>query len=97
MIEKTIDLLGLKASDRVTGFKGTISSVCFDLYGCVQVALTPPAGADGKLGDGHWFDVGRLEVGDKRAMPVPRFAERAAEPTAYDRGPAEKPTSGRRG
>lgn len=32
---KHIDLLGLKAEDKVTGFKGVITTLSFDLYGCV--------------------------------------------------------------
>lgn len=93
MIEKTINLLGLRARDRVTGFRGTITSVSFDLYGCVQVALSPDAKEDQtKLDHGHWFDVARAElIADaERVMPVPAFAARAGEPANYDHGPADK-------
>jgi hypothetical protein len=31
--ERHIELLGLKAKDRITGFSGVIDSVCFDLFG----------------------------------------------------------------
>ncbi len=73
---KYLDYLGLKVKDRVTGFEGVVSSICFDLYGCVQVAITPPAGADGKLGDGHWFDIKRLELKTKKpVIDVPDFRE----------------------
>lgn len=91
MITETIDMLGLRAKDKITGFEGTISTVAFDLYGCVQVVLTPSAGADGKLGDGHWFDVHRLDVQKKRIMPVPDFAAAAVKPKDFKHGPAEKP------
>jgi hypothetical protein len=92
MIDKTVHLLGHRATDKITGFAGVISSVCFDLYGCVQCALTPPIDKDGKIKDGHWFDVSRLTVSrDARAMPCPDFAGRAAEPADYDHGAAEKP------
>ena len=84
-----LELLGKKARDRITRMEGIVSSVCFDLYGCVQVALTPGMNEkDGKLADGHWFDWKRLDVLDhNRAMPIP----------AYEKGPgvevgaAEKP------
>ena len=88
-----IDLLGKTAKDLITGFTGVVSSVSFDLYGCIQVALTPPVDKDGKLADGRWLDVNRLEILDeKRCMPVPKFS---ATPAKHDHGPAEKP-SGKR-
>jgi hypothetical protein len=58
MITETIDLLGCKGKDKVTGYEGIISSVSFDLYGCVQLALTPPAKkGETELKHGHWFDI----------------------------------------
>ena len=92
MINETIGLLGRRAKDRVTGFEGVITSVCFDLYGCVQVGVTPIAGKDGKLGDSHWFDVQRAELLGKTAvMSAPDFAARAATIAEHASGPAEKP------
>ena len=71
---KHFDLLGCKARDKITGFSGVVSSVCFDLYGCVQIVLTPGADKEGKLGEGHWFDEKRIEVLDRTpVMPVPSF------------------------
>lgn len=90
MIDKTINLLGLPATDKVTGITGTITSVSFELYGCVQAWVAPKAGADGKVPDSQWFDVSRLDVGTERVMPVPNFASRAPEPAAYDHGPESK-------
>lgn len=93
-VNSHIDLLGKTVKDRVTGFKGIVSSVSFDLYGCIQVAVTPPADEKGALPDGRWFDVNRVEVGaEARVMPVPPFAPRPAE---HNYGPAEKPSGGRR-
>ncbi len=89
MITATIDLLGYRAKDKVTGLEGVVSSVCFDLYGCVQAALTPPA-KEGTVPSGHWFDVQRLEVSTVRVMTPPDFNARAAIPAEYDSGPAEK-------
>lgn len=93
-----INLLGRKMRDRVTGFEGVVSSISFDLYGCVQAAVTPPVDKDGKLPDGRWFDVQRLsDNGATGVMPVPAF-DRApkfgATPEAHSHGPAEKPARG---
>ena len=89
MIRESIGLLGLKAEDRVTGFSGVISSVTFDLYGCVQAIVTPRVGSDGKTGEGHWFDIKRLTTSE-RVMDVPCFEQinRGDEP-----GPSERPRS----
>lgn len=87
-VRKHISLLGLTAKDKVTGFSGVITTMSFDLYGCVQAVVTPPVDKEGKRHDGHWFDVTRLliSVKDKPAMPVPNYDE------AYlEHGPAEKP------
>jgi hypothetical protein len=82
-------MLGLKARDRVTGFSGVISSVSFDLYGCVLIILTPGVGADGKRGDPEWFDLKRLEVTEPTpVMPQPVFAVAGTE-----KGPSERPRS----
>jgi hypothetical protein len=91
-IEAHVAILGRTARDRITGFIGVVSSVGFDLYGCVQAAITPPLDKDGKLVEGRWFDTNRLElVGEERAMPLPQYA--APETFAY--GPAEKPARDR--
>lgn len=67
-------LLGFKVRDVVTGFSGVVSSVSFDLYGCVQAIVTPEA-KDGKHGEQYWFDVKRLEaLSDEPVMSVPDFA-----------------------
>lgn len=90
MIKETIHLLGHKAVDKVTGFAGVITSVCFDLYGCVQVVITAPAKEGEELKSGHWFDVGRVEVSDETVMPVPTFAAAGDNPANYDKGCAAK-------
>lgn len=69
-----IKLLGCKVRDIVTGFTGVVSSVSFDLYGCVQVVVTPEIDKDGKLENGHWFDAKRLVVLESTpVMNVPAF------------------------
>ena len=84
-----LELLGKKCKDRVTGFVGVVSSVCFDLYGCVQVILAPGMLADGKLGDGHCFDWKRIEILDSTpVMPRPSY-----EKPGKEIGCAERPKS----
>ena len=74
-MKEGMQLLGLKVREVVTGFSGVVTSVSFDLYGCVQ-ALVSPGVKDGKLGDQVWFDVKRLMVSDlEPVMAVPDFAE----------------------
>ena len=73
-VKKHFDKIGFKAVDKVTGFVGVISSISFDLYGCIQYALTPPVGENNKYPDGRWFDYTRLNVkGRKPVMEVPQF------------------------
>ncbi len=89
-LKKHVDLLGLNAEDKVTGFKGVITTVSFDLYGCVQVVITPKINEDGKQGDGHWYDVTRLKIeSDERVMDVPDFDKGYI--AEGKKGAAEKP------
>jgi hypothetical protein len=74
-MKESVGLLGLKVKDVVTGFSGVVSSVSFDLYGCIQVVVTPFVAKDGSLGDGRWFDAKRLKVLEKTpVMEVPTFS-----------------------
>lgn len=85
LVQQSIQMLGLRAKDKVTGFKGIVSSVSFDAYGCVQAVITPPI-KDGKPQDGHWFDIKRLET-SARVLDLPDFDVEAGK----ERGAAEKP------
>jgi len=74
--EQHIKLLGRKAKDEVTGFTGVVTTVSFDLYGCVQAVVTPPVSDSGDIKDGQWFDVTRLTLSwQKPVMPRPDFAK----------------------
>jgi hypothetical protein len=89
-IEKHFEKLGFSGKDKVTGIEGVIDSICFDLYGCIQVSLRPPVAKDGDLKDGRWFDVSRIEVtGKKRVMEPPNFEYGAVAEGLH--GPADKP------
>lgn len=83
-----IDLLGRRARDRVTGLEGVVTSISFDLYGCVQGLLTFQ-GKD-RPGDCMWMDVPRLEItSHHRVMELPNFD--AGYVAEGRKGPAAKP------
>lgn len=64
-----LELLGWKVKDKVTGFKGVVTHIGVDLYGCIQAIVHPPIDVMSKLRDSAWFDIARLEkVGPKRVM-----------------------------
>jgi hypothetical protein len=87
-----LDWLGYEVRDRVSGFAGVADSVCFDLYGCVQVSVSPkhdPKEKERK--QGYWFDVKRLEkTSKKRVLEAPTFTAPGSEI-----GPADKAPYGR--
>ncbi len=74
MKQQHFDLLVRKGKDTVTGFVGVVTSISFDLYGCIQAVLTPPMCKKEGMKDGHWFDVTRIEITDKKpVMNLPDF------------------------
>lgn len=90
-IASHLKLLGVPVRDRVTGFTGVVSSVSFDLYGCVQAVIQPPVDAMGVIPNGLWFDVSRLEIIGDRIMAVPSFDYSPEDVAAGRQGAAEKP------
>jgi hypothetical protein len=91
MLREHVEKLGFKAKDKVTGVSGVITTVCFDLYGCVQAAITPPVEPGGDVKETRWFDVARLEVTDtERVMDVPDFSKGYV--AEGKKGAAEKPS-----
>lgn len=93
-VTRQMKLLGLKVRDRVTGFEGVVTSIGFDLYGCVQAIVSPFAGEKGELKDSRWFDTSRLVVTDKTpVMDLPAWMPKplatASSPSV--RGPESKP------
>ena len=95
-VKRHIELLGMTVCDKVTGFTGVITSVSFDLYGCLQCIVTPRAGDDGKIENGSWFDANRLQMLiAPRVMDLPPFdysLNKKGMPTNQDTGgPAYKP------
>lgn len=91
-LNKHLSLLGLHVEDRVTGFKGVVASVGFDLYGCIQAVVNPGIDANGKPQESLWFDVGRLVITNNiPVMPRPEFEWTPQAVAAGDKGPAERP------
>jgi len=85
-----IGMLGHKATDKVTGLQGVITSMAFDLYGCIQAVLTPEATDGGKVPDGLWMDVARLEITSKKpVMELPNYNKGYV--AQGRKGAAEKP------
>lgn len=89
-VEKHLKLLGIVVEDKVTGFKGTVTSIAFDLFGCIQAIVTPFAGKEGKVEDSRWFDVQRLIIKKKNpVMDMPDFG--SVKIAEGKKGPIEKP------
>lgn len=88
MMKESLALLGLPAKDLSTGFEGVVTSISFDLYGCVAALITPPVDKDGKLLDSAWFDVKRIgKLGDTPVLPRPSFMQEFGA----ERGAASRP------
>ena len=69
-----ITMLGLQVEDAVTGFRGVVTTISFDLYGCIQAIVTPPIGDDDDMKEGKWFDITRLNIKDGiHIMSIPDF------------------------
>ena len=66
-----LEILGRRGRDRITGFAGVVTSISFDLYGCIQIVLSPPADDKGVVPDGRWFDFARIEADGVRVMEPP--------------------------
>lgn len=90
MISKHLSSLGYEATDRVTRFSGVITTVSFDLYGCIQAILTPKF--DSKE-ESKWFDISRLEISNKKVMESPDYEYTHTKPAivAGHKGGFDKP------
>lgn len=85
IVEESLKLLGLGVKDKITHMEGIVTSITFDLYGCVQALVNPGVDKDGELRDQLWFDINRLLVlSNIPVMKAPKFAD-------IDKGPTEKP------
>lgn len=89
--QQHLNLLGYHVRDLVTNYTGVVTSISFDLYGCIQAVVTP---AFDSTVEPRWFDVNRLIItnGGTRAMQVPNFG--SLNVAKGEQGAAEKPTQG---
>ena len=56
--------LGVTGRDKITGFTGVVTGLCYYLSGCNQALLIPKCKEDGSLVSGNWFDFQRIQVLD---------------------------------
>lgn len=71
-----LEWLGFEVKDKISGATGVVSSISFDLSGCVQADVRPKVDPKtGEMKTGWWFDVTRLEkISKKRLMEIPASA-----------------------
>ncbi|MEI8647432.1 hypothetical protein P4S73_04795 [Paraglaciecola sp. Hal342] len=72
-VQQHIALLGMEVRDQVTLFSGVVTSIGFDLFGCIQAVVTPKASDTDT--DAKWFDVSRLVITGERVMPIPEYSK----------------------
>ena len=83
------NFLGYVVKDKVSGMTGVVTSLSFDLYGCVQMLVRPQIDKEGKLPEAHWFDLSRLEkTNDNRVIEPIGFLMPDSQDTP---GPEGKP------
>jgi len=92
IVEQSVKFLGKKVKDKISGRKGIVTSVCFDLYGCIQIVIDEQkTDKDGKAVSFGWFDINRAEIiTNKTIMDFPDFDNKYASIKKVN-GPAEKP------
>ncbi len=92
-MKQHFDLLGFNVTDVVTGFTGVVTTISFDLFGCVQAIVTPGA-KDQKIEDSRWFDTKRLKrLSNEPVMVAPAFD---IVPGGYEKPqPPSQPLPGR--
>lgn len=89
-IREHLAFLGLRVEDKVTGLTGVVTSVGFDLYGCIQAVVNPGLDKDGKSRESMWFDINRLKIlSNEPVMERPNFD--FGLQAEGKKGPAEKP------
>jgi hypothetical protein len=73
-MEQHLELLGFRVRDIVSGMEGVVTSISFDLYGCVQAVVNSGLDKDGQPAEGRWFDTKRLiPISKKPVMAIPTF------------------------
>lgn len=73
LVEDSLSWLGLRVGDKLTTFTGIISSISFDVSGCIQGYVRPEECKDGKMAEGYWLDLNRLEILSPNQIIKPCF------------------------
>lgn len=84
--------LGETVRDKVTGFKGIVTSAARHLSGCDTYGVVPTALKDGAPQDTRWFDEPRLE---SKGGSVLSIDERPVRTGADNRVPTATRSAGR--
>ena len=85
-----LTLLGFKVRDKVTKVEGVVTSICFDLYGCIQACIDRGVDKEGKQLASGWYDIARIKIiGKTPVMEPPNFENIPA--SHGKKGPADKP------
>lgn len=88
-VKSNLELLGCKVRDKVTCFEGIVTSISFDLYGCIQTLVTPIIDTASDKSGSVWFDSNRLDV--LCSTPVMRLPKYDFTDKYEQKGPASKP------
>ena len=86
-MDKIFNKLGFKGVDRISGYRGVIESVSFDIYGCVQYLLRREVKDNDPNTDvAAWYDEKRIRVTGKQRVIKCDFKD-----LCEIKGPAKKP------
>ncbi len=71
--------LGNRVRNRVDGFAGVVTGICYYINGCLQYLVKPSLDKDGKHVEGLWLDEQTLELfGESIDFNVPKRARATA-------------------
>ena len=95
IVQQSVDFLGKQVKDKISGRKGIVTSVCFDLYGCIQVVINEQRkDKDDKEITFGWIDINRIEIiKNKKIMNCPNYNNKYSSLVDVG-GPADKPMRG---
>ena len=70
--------LGCEVTDKITGFKGTVTGIVHYLTGCDQALVAPRAEDSSKIPESAWLDLNRLDVSNKEPITLDLGNDRGA-------------------
>ena len=73
-MDEYLKLMGYECEDRITGYKGIATSISFDLYGTIEMTLTPKTQEEKEARWGQWFHASRIKkISENPVMDVHDF------------------------